>query len=87
VKALASFEAYMRFGLDVRDEDILWIMADPGWAYGLYYGVVGSLLIGTAALFRDAPFDAQAVYRTLVKYGVTNLFAAPTAFRALRAAG
>src|SRR5919202_5019069 len=40
VRALASFEAYLRFGLDIRSEDVYWNIADPGWAYGLYYGLV-----------------------------------------------
>src|SRR5919199_1164185 len=35
VRALASFEAYLRFGLDIRSEDVYWNIADPGWAYGL----------------------------------------------------
>ena len=87
VKALASIEAYMRFGLELRDDDVFWNMADPGWAYGLYYGLVGVLLLGKASLFFNAPFDVQATYRILQKYGVTNLTAAPTAFRLMRAAG
>jgi acetyl-CoA synthetase len=45
VKALASIEAYMRFGLELRDDDVFWNMADPGWAYGLYCGLVGALLL------------------------------------------
>ena len=87
VKALASMEAYMRFGLDLRDEDVYWNMADPGWAYGLFYALIGPLLLGQATLFFNAPFDVQATYRILQKYGVTNLATAPTAFRVMRATG
>lgn len=87
VKALASFEAYMRFGLDLRDYDMFWNMADPGWAYGLYYNLVGPLLLGKAALFYDAPFNPLDTYRIMKKYRVTNIATAPTAYRALRAAG
>ncbi len=87
VKALASIEAYMRFGLDLRDEDVYWNMADPGWAYGLYYALIGPLLLGQTTLFFNAPFDVQATYRILQKYEVTNLATAPTVFRMMRAAG
>src|SRR5262245_42772793 len=87
VRALASMEAYMRFGLDVRPDDVFWNVADPGWAYGLYYALIGPLLMGHATLFYNAPFDAEATVRMLAKQGVTNLAAAPTVYRALRAAG
>ncbi|MGH3144870.1 MAG: AMP-binding protein, partial [Rubrobacter sp.] len=84
--ALAAFEAYMRFGLDLREDDFYWNVADPGWAYGLYYGVIGPLLLGKPTMWVNAPFDPAAVYRIVEKYGVTNLAAAPTVYRALRAA-
>jgi acetyl-CoA synthetase len=87
VRALASFAAYMNFGLDVREEDVHWNVADPGWAYGLYYGLVGTLLIGRAPIYYNAPFAPQAAYDVIRRYGVTNLAAAPTVYRAMRASG
>jgi acetyl-CoA synthetase len=87
VRALGSFLAYLRFGLDVRDDDVHWNVGDPGWAYGLYYGLVGSLLIGQTILYYNGPFSADAAYGYLAKYQVTNLTAAPTVYRALRASG
>lgn len=87
VKALASFQAYMEFGLDIREDDMYWNMADPGWAYGLYYNLVGPLLVGKSTLFFNAPFSPVDIYRILSKYRVTNFASAPTAYRALKAAG
>lgn len=87
VKSLAAFEAYMRFGLDMREEDMYWNVADPGWAYGLYYNLIGPLLIGKATLFYSAPFNPDNVYRILEKYRITNFAAAPTAYRVMVAAG
>ncbi len=87
VRALASFLAYLRLGLDVRESDVHWNVGDPGWAYGLFYGLVGSLLIGQTVLYYNGPFDAETAYRFMAKYRVTNLTAAPTVYRALRAAG
>jgi acetyl-CoA synthetase len=87
IKALASFQAYMEFGLDIREDDMYWNMADPGWAYGLYYNVVGPLLVGKSTLFSSAPFSANEVFRVLSKYRVTSFASAPTAYRALKAAG
>jgi acetyl-CoA synthetase len=87
VKSLASFEAYMRFGIDLRENDMYWNLADPGWAYGLYYNLIGPLLIGKATLFYGGSFDPKEVYRILEKYKVTNFAAAPTAYKGIINAG
>lgn len=86
VKALAAFETYYRYGLDVREEDVIWNVADPGWAYGLYYAIVTPLLIGKTTLIYSGRFSAEATYQVLQTYGITNFAAAPTVYRALRAA-
>ncbi len=84
VKALASFAVYMEYGLDVRDDDVFWNAADPGWAYGLYYGIVGPLFIGRRNLLLAAGFDVELTWNVLAEYKVTNLAAAPTVYRVLR---
>jgi acetyl-CoA synthetase len=87
VRALASFRSYMEHGLAVDKNDIYWNMADPGWAYGLYFGVLGPLLLGQRILWRGGGFDARDAFAAIARYQVTNLAAAPTVYRALRAAG
>ena len=84
VKALASFGIYMEYGLDVRDDDVFWNAADPGWAYGLYYGVLGPLVTGHGNLLLQAGFDLALTWNVLERFKVTNLAAAPTIYRALR---
>lgn len=86
IRALASLEQNMLVGFDTRDDDIYWNIADPGWAAGLYYAVIGPLLLGRTVLFCDGPFDVAQVYRVLLKYGVTNLLAAPSWYQEMRAA-
>ena len=85
VKSLASFEAYMMFGLDLRGEDVYWNVADPGWAYGLYYNLIGPLLLGQSLLYYNAPFKPEKAFEIMDKYGVTNFAAAPTAYRVMQA--
>jgi len=85
--ALASFVAYQEFGLDVRPGDVFWNAADPGWAYGLYYALCAPLATGRRSLLLHAPFSAELTYLVLERFGVTNFAAAPTVYRALRAAG
>ncbi|MFQ6328126.1 AMP-binding protein [Nocardia sp. CWNU-33] len=85
VRALASFHAYQEFALDVRPEDVFWNAADPGWAYGLYYAILGPLAAGTRSLLLHAGFSPALTWQVLARFGVTNFAAAPTVYRALRA--
>lgn len=85
--ALVSFEAYMRDAVDLKESDVFWNIADPGWAYGLYYAVAGPLMIGCATLFNEGAFTAKSTYDTIERLGVTSLAGSPTAFRLLIAAG
>jgi acetyl-CoA synthetase len=87
LKALLSFYVYTRWGLDLRPEDAFWNIADPGWAYGLYYAVIGPLLLGHATTLYDGPFTVDSTYRIIRKYGIANLAGAPTAYRLLISAG
>jgi acetyl-CoA synthetase len=87
LNALLSFAAYMRESVDLRPDDVFWNIADPGWAYGLYYAVTGPLLLGHATMFYDGGFTVKDTYRIIKKYGVTSLAGSPTAYRLLIAAG
>ena len=57
VKALAALRAYMVYGLDVRPGDVYWCAADPGWAYGLYYAILGPLTLGVPSLLLNTSFS------------------------------
>jgi acetyl-CoA synthetase len=87
LKALPAFLSYMRDAVDLRPDDIFWNIADPGWAYGLYYAVTGPLLLGHATTFYEGPFTAESTYGLIKRRGITNLAGAPTAYRLLIAAG
>lgn len=84
-RALLAFYVYMKYAIDLRDEDRFWNVADPGWAYGLYYAVVGPLLMGHATHFNPGGFTPETTYDMVRKYKITNLAAAPTAYRMLKA--
>ncbi len=85
LRALASFHAYLEFGLDVSPGDVFWNAADPGWAYGLYYAVLGPLAAGVRSLLLHAGFSPALTWQVMERFGVTNFAAAPTVYRALRA--
>ena len=87
LRAVAAFLTYARYGLDIRESDVFWNAADPGWAYGLYYAVIAPLASGARSLLLEGGFTADTTFEVLRRFGVTNFAAAPTVFRALRAAG
>jgi acetyl-CoA synthetase len=85
VRALAGICCYMEYGLDVQPGDVYWNAADPGWAYGLYYAILGPLAAGVRSILMHAGFSASLTWQVLQRFGVTNFAAAPTVYRALRA--
>lgn len=84
VRALASMERYLLDALDLRADDVYWNAADPGWAYGLYYALVGPLALGYTSLLLHAGFSPALTWEVLQRFAVTNYAAAPTIYRALR---
>ena len=85
--ALPAFYLYMRYAIDLRKDDQYWNMADPGWAYGLYYAITGPLLLGITTYFNEAGFDATNTREFMVRHKITNLASSPTAFRMMKSSG
>lgn len=85
IRALAAFRSYIEWGLDVREDDVFWNAADPGWAYGLYYALLGPMASGTRSILLHAGFSAPLTWQVMERFGVTNFAAAPTVYRSLRA--
>ncbi|WP_391116458.1 acetate--CoA ligase [Psychrobacillus sp. L3] len=77
----------MKWVMDIRDEDIYWCTADPGWVTGTSYGVFGPWLAGATSLVLGGRFSPDAWYNAIDEYGVTVWYSAPTAFRMLMGAG
>lgn len=73
--------------LDLRDDDIYWCTADPGWVTGTSYGIFAPWLAGATNVIVGGRFSPEGWYQTIEKYGVTVWYSAPTAFRMLMGAG
>lgn len=73
---------------DVDPGEIFWAASDVGWVVGHSYIVYAPLLHGcTTVLFEGKPVgtpDAGTFWRVIADHGVTTLFTAPTAFRAIK---
>ncbi|CCJ36235.1 acetate-CoA ligase [Methanoculleus bourgensis MS2] len=69
---------------DIRDDDIYWCTADPGWITGHSYGIYGPLLNGATCLIAEATPDYPTPgtwWDLIEEYGVTIFYTAPTAIR------
>jgi acetyl-CoA synthetase len=73
--------------LDLKEGDIYWCTADPGWVTGTSYGVFAPWLHGVTNVIRGGRFTPEDWYSTIEKYKVTVWYSAPTAFRKLMSAG
>jgi acetyl-CoA synthetase len=67
--------------LDLKEDDVYWCTADPGWITGTSYGIYGPWLNGATVVLRGGRFDPEKCFATIDKYKVTVWFSAPTAFR------
>ncbi|MGE8561030.1 MAG: AMP-binding protein, partial [Acinetobacter sp.] len=81
LKAVLAFKGYMSHAVDLREEDSFWNLADPGWAYGLYYGITGPLSLGHSIIMDERAFSVDNAVQVIQKYKVSNLTGSPTAFR------
>jgi len=73
--------------LDLRDDDIYWCTADPGWVTGTSYGIIAPFALGVTQCVLDSGFSAEAWYKFIEKNKVTVWYSAPTAIRSLMKAG
>ncbi|MBN7798611.1 propionyl-CoA synthetase [Parahaliea mediterranea] len=73
---------------DMNPGEVFWAASDVGWVVGHSYIVYAPLIAGlSTVLYEGKPVrtpDAGAFWRVVSEYRVKALFAAPTAFRAIR---
>ena len=73
--------------LDLRDDDVYWCTADPGWVTGTVYGIFGPWSNGASVVTYEGRFDADSWYALIDRLRVTVWYTAPTALRMLMKAG
>ncbi|GBF76237.1 acetate--CoA ligase [Paenibacillus sp. 598K] len=85
--AMLQHRLTARYVLDLKEGDVYWCTADPGWVTGTSYGIFAPWLMGATNVIRGGRFSPEDWYSTIQKYGVTVWYSAPTAFRMLMGAG
>ncbi|HEX4025579.1 MAG TPA: acetate--CoA ligase [Steroidobacteraceae bacterium] len=79
-----------RWVFDLRDDDVFWCTADVGWVTGHSYVAYGPLAAGaTVVMYEGAATypDGGRFWKICQDHGVTVLYTAPTAIRALMRLG
>lgn len=76
-----------RVVLDLKDTDIYWCTADPGWVTGIVYSILSNWSLGITTLVHGGKFDPDTWYKLIEKHKVTVWYTAPTAIRMLMAKG
>ncbi|WP_449538200.1 acetate--CoA ligase [Ferdinandcohnia sp. Marseille-Q9671] len=73
--------------LDIKEDDIYWCTAHPGWVTGTVYGIFSPWLNRATVVVNGGRFNADSWYSTIERAKVTVWYSAPTAFRMLKAEG
>ena len=76
-----------KWALDLKEQDIYFCTADPGWVTGTSYGMMAPWTNCVTQIIYEGGFSATAWYDIIQKYGVTVWYTAPTAIRLLMRAG
>ena len=69
--------------LDLKDDDVYWCTADPGWVTGTSYGIIGPWVLGVTQCVLDSGFMTARWYQFIQDNKVTVWYSAPTAIRSL----
>ncbi|OGH30786.1 MAG: acetate--CoA ligase [Candidatus Levybacteria bacterium RIFCSPHIGHO2_02_FULL_42_12] len=73
--------------LDLKDNDVYWCTADPGWVTGIVYSILSNWSLGVTTFVHGGRFDPEAWYSLIQKHKITVWYSAPTAIRMLMSKG
>ncbi len=86
-KAIVQQHLTASWVLDIKDNDIYWCTADPGWVTGIAYTILGTWSNAVTSVVYNGRFNPEDWYRILQDEKVTIWYTAPTAIRMLMKAG
>ncbi len=83
---MVGIYATLKYVFDLKENDVWWCTADPGWVTGHSYIVYAPLCLGTSSIFYEGAPDFPNPGRwwsIIDKYRVSVLYSTPTAIRGL----
>jgi acetyl-CoA synthetase len=81
--AMIQHYATAEWVLDLKEDDVYWCTAHPGWVTGTSYGIFAPWLHGITNVVHGDRFSPETWYSILERYQVTIWYTAPTALRQL----
>jgi len=76
-----------KYVLDLKEDDLYWCTADPGWVTGIVYGILTPLALGVTSFVHTGRFEPDLWYSFVEKYKISVWYTAPTAIRMMMAKG
>ncbi len=67
--------------LQLREDDVFWCTADPGWVTGTSYGIIGPCSLGVSQICYEGGMNVRKWFEILEREQVTVWYTAPTALR------
>ncbi|MDZ7798310.1 MAG: acetate--CoA ligase [Patescibacteria group bacterium] len=74
----------LKWVFDIKDKDVYWCSADPGWITGHSYIVYAPLILGATSVMYDGAPDhpePDRLWQVIEKYKVSIFYTAPTLVR------
>jgi acetyl-CoA synthetase len=69
--------------LSLKDDDLFWCTADPGWVTGTSYGIIGPMSIGITQIYFEGGYNPANWIKILAERKISVWYTAPTALRML----
>jgi acetyl-CoA synthetase len=86
-RAVVTLMVAALYGVGLAPGDRYFCPSSPAWGHGLWHGTIAPLALGIPVGAYAGRFDPTRLARALESFGITNVAAAPTVYRMLRAAG
>jgi acetyl-CoA synthetase len=75
------------YGTGIRPGDDYFCPSSPAWGHGLWHGTLAPLSLGVTTGTMSGKFSALRLMQALQDFGITNLSAAATHYRMMKATG
>jgi acetyl-CoA synthetase len=86
-RAVVTVSIAALYATGVRPGDTFMCPSSPAWGHGLWHGTLAPLALGVTIAAYAGQFDAERLMRAIEDYRITNLSAAATHYRMMKAAG
>ena len=83
-KAVSQQVDTAKLVLDLKEDDVYWCTADPGWVTGTVYGILAPWLLGISQVVFAGRFDPESWFKILAENKISVWYTAPTALRLLQ---